>query len=192
MGADGGTVPTRAELVKTKKKLKKDDPKFVNEGKWTRCSLTQEPLCEPVVVCELGNLYNKEAVIQKHLLAEHKLPAFSHIRRLKDVREAKVKFSERKTESGCPFLSCPVTGVDANNKHRFVVTRDCGCVVSEKALKEIGGEVCVVCGSKCTGSPTVLYPPMEELDAIREELIIRIKASSKKVCWCFMGRKCHL
>ncbi len=34
---------------------------------WQHCHLTQEPLSRPVVACQLGRLYNKEAVIRKLL-----------------------------------------------------------------------------------------------------------------------------
>ena len=35
--------------------------------KWQHCHLTQQKLIKPIVACELGFLYNKEAIIEKLL-----------------------------------------------------------------------------------------------------------------------------
>lgn len=80
MGCDGGTIPTRGELVKEKKRDVKLDPKIGLDAKvsldprtlslglrnlldlrqqWKTCKLSSAPLKEPVVACELGRLYNK-------------------------------------------------------------------------------------------------------------------------------------
>ncbi len=51
MGNDGGSIPGRQELVKTKKhkrKLKKD---LVAKARATTCALSEEPLRKPVVAC---------------------------------------------------------------------------------------------------------------------------------------------
>lgn len=44
MGADGGTIPKRCELVKAKKKVEKVDKATKNATKWKNCQLTQAPL----------------------------------------------------------------------------------------------------------------------------------------------------
>ena len=67
MGADGGTIPTRCELVKTRQKPEQKDKDSVRIYKWQYCNLTQQPLVRPIVACELGKLYNKEAIIEKLL-----------------------------------------------------------------------------------------------------------------------------
>ena len=97
MGADGGTIPTRCELVKTRQKPEQKDKDSVRIYKWQYCNLTQQPLVRPIVACELGKLYNKEAIIEK--LLENKsgaqesgdklIPDASteHIKSLKDVKE---------------------------------------------------------------------------------------------------------
>ncbi|KNC75535.1 hypothetical protein SARC_11941 [Sphaeroforma arctica JP610] len=63
MGADGGTIPTRGELVKVKKKKVLLDKDYDLESKWLRCALSAQHLREPIVACPLGRLFNKEAVI---------------------------------------------------------------------------------------------------------------------------------
>lgn len=76
MGCDGGTIPRRDELVKTKKKAIKvrrlfsiisnekktllldltlQNPKDVEKAaKWNNCHLTQQPLQKPIVADLLG------------------------------------------------------------------------------------------------------------------------------------------
>lgn len=54
MGADGGTIPKRCELVKKKKKKEKVDKNVSNATRWRLCRLSQEPLKRPIVACRLG------------------------------------------------------------------------------------------------------------------------------------------
>jgi len=63
MGCDGGSIPTRCELVKTKVKTEVKNANELNRIKWFSCAISKEPLKEPIVTCLFGNLYNKEAVI---------------------------------------------------------------------------------------------------------------------------------
>ena len=58
------------------------------------CALSKEPLQKPVCICRLGNLYNKEVLIQK--LVENKMPksGFDHIRKIKDTREINLNEAE--------------------------------------------------------------------------------------------------
>ncbi|GAA6060354.1 hypothetical protein JCM10212_004538 [Sporobolomyces blumeae] len=95
MGNDGGSIPKRDDLVKTRKKRSREDDKDSVRQRWAFCALSKEPLRQPVVSCPLGKLYNKEAVIA-HLLNPPSASASSpygndgllvagHIRSLKDV-----------------------------------------------------------------------------------------------------------
>ena len=53
----------------------------------TTCAASSHPLKAPIVVCDLGYLYNKEDLIEKML--SKTLPAeLSHLRSLKDVCDA--------------------------------------------------------------------------------------------------------
>lgn len=54
MGADGGTIPKRCELVKNKKKKEKLDRSVANATRWRLCRLSQEPLKRPIVACRFG------------------------------------------------------------------------------------------------------------------------------------------
>lgn len=96
MGADGGSIPTREDLVKTKTKtvLNKDAVIQRRAILWRTCSMSGEPLSIPIVACKKGRLYNKESIL-KHLLALKKTgkndnshpesDVFDHIKSLKDV-----------------------------------------------------------------------------------------------------------
>lgn len=89
MGNDGGSIPHRAEMVKTKKKEEYKDNFEIARAKSRLCSMSKEPLRKPIAVCRMGLLYNKEEVVKR--LIEKSIPrAFRHIKKLKDIKEAKV------------------------------------------------------------------------------------------------------
>jgi hypothetical protein len=92
MGCDGGSIPRREELVKLKKKAEKADPTEVERIKWFTCAMSTERLKEPIVACELGHLYNKEAVIRA-LIEKNIDEKFSHIRSLKVCLGGEVAYS---------------------------------------------------------------------------------------------------
>jgi hypothetical protein len=165
MGADGGTIPTRCELVKTRKKPEQKDKDSVRIYKWQFCNLTQQPLVRPIVACELGRLYNKEAIIEK--LLENKsgsqengdklIPeaATDHIKSLKDVKELLLadnpdydrKSKEGSSVGGAGFLDrnispyiCPVAGLEMNGRFKFVFDWSTGKVYSERALKIVNND----------------------------------------------------
>jgi len=153
MGADGGTIPTRIELVKTKKKPEEKDKDSVRLYKWQHCALTQETLEKPVVACELGRMYNKEAIIEKLLNAKSEgtssEPDYvaNHIRNLKDVVELQLEpnpaFTGNKARVGDGGYNdsskaqwiCPLTSQEMNGRFPFVFDWSNGKVLSRKAYK---------------------------------------------------------
>jgi len=153
MGCDGGSIPTRCELVKVKKKTERADPLQMNRFRWTLCALSKEPLKSPVVCCPLGNLFNKEAVIT-HLLQKTMPEAFSYIKSLKDLipvnfapnplSDTMVAVQDGGQEAPAQFV-CPVTGVEVNGRYAFSLLRSCGCVLSERALREVPSTECLQC-----------------------------------------------
>ncbi|XP_006881717.1 PREDICTED: protein RTF2 homolog isoform X1 [Elephantulus edwardii] len=162
MGCDGGTIPKRHELVKGPKKVEKVDKDAELVAQWNYCTLSQEILRRPIVACELGRLYNKDAVIE-FLLDKSSdkalVKAASHIKSIKNVTELKLsdnpawegdkgntKGDKHDDLQRARFI-CPVVGLEMNGRHRFCFLRGCGCVFSERALKEIKAEVCHTCGA---------------------------------------------
>ncbi|KAM6319153.1 replication termination factor 2 isoform 2-T2 [Podargus strigoides] len=161
MGCDGGTIPKRHELVKGPRKVEKVDKTAELVARWYYCALSQEKLCRPIVACELGRLYNKDAVIEFLLdKSADKTPmeAASHIKSIKNVTELNLADNpawsgDKESKKGDKYddiqsarFICPVVGLEMNGRHRFCFLRNCGCVFSERALKEIKAEVCHKCG----------------------------------------------
>lgn len=89
IGADGGSIPTREDLVKVKKHQEKPEQKFLDRPRWFYCALSDDPLQTPIVVDELGNLLNKEAVIKALLDKSIASSSFKHIRNLKVRKDSK-------------------------------------------------------------------------------------------------------
>lgn len=81
MGCDGGSIPTRREQVKTKKKDERMDQESIARNKWLECSLSSQPLTEPIVSDKLGNLFNKSVLLEA--LLNNTLEGYDHIRSLK-------------------------------------------------------------------------------------------------------------
>lgn len=126
-----------------------------------------QPLREPVVCCELGSLYNKEAVLEA-LLAKAEKPLderFSHIRSMKDLHAVQLHKNTAYTASAtsvetaetgdapldAPY-QCPVTKLPFNGRHAFYLVRPTGHVVSERALSMMEFKACPV-------TETPLAPP---------------------------------
>ncbi|KAL1433686.1 hypothetical protein MTO96_012224 [Rhipicephalus appendiculatus] len=175
MGCDGGTIPRRDELVRTKQKPEQKDKDAEAVAKWKHCAITQEELRLPIVSCELGRLYNKEAVIEHLLSKDASCEAAKHIRSMKDIVELKPTenpgYKRRNADKGDEYVDlrasrfiCPVVGLEMNGKYRFCYLRQCGCVLSERALKEVKSEVCHKCAK-----------PFEE-----DDIVAKAEKKSKK------------
>ena len=54
MGGDGGSIPRRVELVRSRKKKETAEKIAVDAAKWKHCALSQQPLRQPIVACQLG------------------------------------------------------------------------------------------------------------------------------------------
>nr|XP_061814558.1 replication termination factor 2-like isoform X1 [Nerophis lumbriciformis] len=197
MGCDGGTIPKRHELVKGPKKVEKVDKNAELAAKWKYCALSQEKLKRPIVSCELGKLYNKDAIIEYLLDKSAERPntdAVTHIRGTKDIKELNLTDNpewegERRNTKGdryediyCGMFICPVVGLEMNGKHRFCYLKTCGCVFSDRALKEVKTEICHKCGDPFQKTDiVVLNGTKEEVDKLKENMEERrAKAKTKK------------
>lgn len=197
MGCDGGTIPKRHELVKGPKKVEKVDKNAELAAKWKYCALSQEKLKRPIVSCDLGRLYNKDAVIEYLLDKTAERPnaeAVAHIRGIKDIKELNLTDNpewegERRNTKGdryedihCGMFICPVVGLEMNGKHRFCYLQTCGCVFSDRALKEVKTEICHKCGDPFKEDDlVVLNGTKEEVEKLRAKMEERrSKAKAKK------------
>ncbi|XP_052869653.1 replication termination factor 2 isoform X2 [Anopheles cruzii] len=165
MGCDGGTIPRRDELVRLKKKPEQKDKNSERQFRWKHCALTQLRLQLPIVMCALGRLYSKQSVIEA-LLDKEKMPeSCSHIKSLKDIKNLNLTpnpaYDETKGDKSSPFV-CALIGLEMSGQFRFVALWTCGCVFSERALKEIKDKACSVCQIPFTDDDIVLLNGSEE------------------------------
>ncbi|KAL0128344.1 hypothetical protein PUN28_003554 [Cardiocondyla obscurior] len=191
MGCDGGTIPRRDELVRVKKKPEQKDKDAELAFKWRHCTIRQLPLQSPIVGCSLGRLYSKESVLEG-LLDRNTLPESAvHIKNLKDVKNLTLTpnpaFDGDKAEKGdgyndggkSPYI-CPVIGLEMNGKYKFCFLWSCGCVMSERALKEVKSALCHKCQQPFEETDIViLNAEGNDLDLMKERAGIR-KSNQKK------------
>ena len=195
MGCDGGTIPKRDELVRTKKRQAQCPKEVKNAAKWNHCHLSELPLQKPIVADLLGNLYNKEAVIES-LLDKSKYENFpEHIKGLKDIKELSLttnpSYESNKQENGdemnmankSPWI-CPITGIEMNGNFKFYFLHSCGCVFSDRAYRTIpsGASKCIKCEKSFGENDLVIINPSAE-DLITNQAKLRARkelAASKK------------
>ncbi|OON20252.1 hypothetical protein X801_03870 [Opisthorchis viverrini] len=187
MGGDGGSIPRRVELVKSKKKPEHADRRVANAALWRHCSLSHEPLRPPIVSCRLGRLYNKEAVINKLLNRSKLNNTADHVKKLKDVRELHLTVNAAYGETSDPLKDacgefyCPVTGLEMCGVHAFIFLWSCGCVFAKKALEVVHDNRCMQCGTPFTTSDVILLNPQteEEIAMAQKRLEEYVAANGK-------------
>ncbi|XP_034666393.1 replication termination factor 2 [Drosophila subobscura] len=195
MGCDGGTIPRRDELVRVKQKPEQKDKDAEREFRWLHCTLTQQRLQEPIVMCGMGRLYSKQSLIER-LLEKEKMPEMSvHVKSLKDIKTLQLTpnpaFTEEDKTEGlldtrhAPYI-CKLIGLEMSGKFRFVALWTCGCVVSERALKQIKGNsasTCPLCQTPYSVEDIVVLNGNEEdleLMKVKMEMRAAKRKSSKK------------
>ena len=159
MGNDGGSIPTRRELVKSSAAaLSTTQVKEIQteqqEHYWSNCALSHQRLCAPVVSDALGTLYNKDAVIDylldvgkeggevEKVELEKRGEAFKdRLRGLRDVVE--VLFHTEGLGSSQRWI-CPVTGKALGPGTRAAYLVPCGHAFGEAVFREMSGRVCLV------------------------------------------------
>lgn len=199
MGCDGGTIPTRDELVKTKKNPEQKDNDSVRIFKWQYCHLTQEKLVRPIISCGLGRLYNKEAIIKKLLKRknidcdqeEHVSENCSvdHIKSLKDVKELKLTdnpaFDQNKSgatlgdggyvDQHMSAFICPITGLEMNGSYSFLFDWSTGNVMSKRGYEMVKNDSTV---SICDENIVFLNP--EQNSEMLNLMVTEMKARRTK------------
>ncbi|KAG2668302.1 hypothetical protein I3760_15G154000 [Carya illinoinensis] len=183
-GGDGGATGAESRdcylNMYAERKPDKVDPNEQRLSKWTNCALSNEPLREPCVIDRLGNVFNKEALVEA--LLGKKLPKeFGYIKGLKDmitVRFSRVPGAAESDENagGRTLFQCPITGLEINGKYRFLALRNCGHVLSAKALKEVKSSACLVCHEEFQESDKIVINGSEEEVAVLRERMMEEKA----------------
>ncbi|RNA40280.1 RTF2 -like protein [Brachionus plicatilis] len=200
MGCDGGTIPRRDELVRTKKKKAVASKEVKAGARWNYCHLSQLPLQKPVVVDQLGNLYNKDKLIEYMLDRSKYENGPEYIKNLKDIKELNLtpnpSFDSNKQENGDESNTinktqwiCSITGLEMNGSFKFFCLFSCGCVFSERSYKSINPTSlkCIRCEKSYSENDLIiLNPTEEELDInlnkmkARKEAIAKSKAEKAK------------
>jgi len=208
MGNDGGSIPDRRDLVKSKPKAEQADKNNQMIAKWFFCALSKKPLKEPIVSDALGKLYNKEAIIE-YLLDKTAYgdgeKICGHIKSLKDVTTLKLTPNPSKSpidtdreivRPKAQFI-CPLTLKEMTGGVPFVYLATCGDVFSAAGLRAVSTstgssegstegeqELCPQCAKKFDRKKDVrtINPEPDEEGRMREAMIAAkaAKSSSKK------------
>ncbi|KNZ76140.1 UPF0549 like protein [Termitomyces sp. J132] len=185
MGNDGGSIPDRRDLVKSKPKAEQADKANQTRARWFFCALSKAK--EPVVSCALGKLYNKDSIIE-YLLDKSAYgdgeTICGHIRSLKDIKKLNLAPNSSRAPapdgSERPQFICPLTLREMNGLIPFVYVSSCGCVFSQAGLKTVTQtsddelSLCPQCGKKYSSSTDILQlNPSPEEEGRMCELMVR-------------------
>ncbi|GAB7349859.1 hypothetical protein MBLNU459_g0558t1 [Dothideomycetes sp. NU459] len=192
MGNDGGSIPTRRELVKeaarnpTATEIKETQHESQTYH-WSTDPISREPLRDPVVSDSNGKLYNKHSIIEYLLPSDDntidrtKADAILNgsVKSLKDVVE--VRFEANTTddsESKRSGWKCPITNEPLGPGSKAVYLVPCGHAFSGSAIKEVSGEKCLTCNESYAANDVIPILPVAATDIAR--LSLRAKTLREK------------
>lgn len=184
-GGDGGATGAESRScyleMYAEKKNDKVNPAEQEYAKWTRCHLSGQVLQLPVVVDELGNLYNKEALV--HAMLHKQLPKEqAYISSLKHIVQLLLEPNTQSSSSSAKPATdgtsagpsneaqfcCPISAVPWNGRYKFTVFRKTGHAVRSWGLHGAcdGAWECMGSACNCMGrfsqtfspKPTALLP----------------------------------
>jgi hypothetical protein len=199
MGNDGGSIPTRRELVKsaartpTVSEMKATALESLAHA-WTHDPLTSESLDMANVVSDWrGRLYNYETILKSLMPSDdaddnnnHTPPtlvntangewqeltfASTGIKSLRDV--VKLKFKRYKPAGETEIWACPMTLKELGPATKAVYLVPCGHVFSEVAIKTIQEDICPECSEKFKNDDVVPILPTEKSEV--ERLVKRME-----------------
>ncbi|KAL4930697.1 uncharacterized protein BDV17DRAFT_289544 [Aspergillus undulatus] len=194
MGNDGGSIPTRRELVREAARNPstaqlKETQRELQEHFWTTCPLSHNALQRPIVSDCAGNLYNKDAIL-KFLLPGDDVEGISskadceeilagRVKGLRDVVELKFEVDterEEHTNASAKLEKkegwiCPVTAKQLGPSVKSVYLVPCGHVFSEEAVRQLKGDKCLQCNESYTEDNVIPIIPTKEDD--KKKLIER-------------------
>ena len=141
-------------------------------------------------MCGLGRLYSKQNVIEQ-LLEKDKMPeSAKHIKNMKDIKQLSLTpnpaFTEEDKSEGlldtrhAPYI-CKLIGLEMTGKFRFIALWSCGCVMSERALKQIKSaqSVCPLCQNAFSVEDVIVLNGNEE-DVELAEAKMEMRAAKRK------------
>ncbi|KAF2841119.1 DUF602-domain-containing protein [Patellaria atrata CBS 101060] len=191
MGNDGGSIPTRRELVKeatrdpTTTELKASQHEQ-QEYYWSTDPLSNKPLAQPIVSDLLGQLYNKDSVIEFLLPSEEENVVKKteaeritrgSIRSLRDVVQVKFEVSpDEDVKNGLSTAGkfiCPITKKTLGPGSKTVYLVPCGHAFSASVIKEIAGEKCLQCNEPYAPNDIIPILPTDPTDIARLSLRVQ-------------------
>jgi hypothetical protein len=176
MGNDGGSIPTRRELVKNAARdpntseLKATQHEAQSHA-WSYCPLSNRPLAAPIVSDYAGTLYNKDAILEQLLPKDDNVPA-SVIKEKEDVLQGRVKGLRDVVEVKFTVVkegkdekkTCPITSKELGPTTKAVYLVPCGHAFSEVAIREVAGDTCVECNVPYTSENIIPILPIAKED----------------------------
>ncbi|KAL4900502.1 hypothetical protein BDW74DRAFT_92991 [Aspergillus multicolor] len=197
MGNDGGSIPTRRELVREAARAPttaqlKETQRELQTHFWTTCPLSHKPLQRPIVSDCAGNLYNKDAIL-KFLLPGEEIEGISskadceeilagRVKGLRDVVELEFEVDTEREgnaaangngETKSEGWICPVTAKQLGPSVKAVYIVPCGHVFSEEAVRQLKQDKCLQCNEPYTEENVIPILPTKEDD--KQRLIDRSK-----------------
>lgn len=189
MGNDGGSINKLKTLklnvdVKGQEYVAKDDNQveFKNSSIWKYCKLSNLPLELPIVSDYIGNLYNKEKILE-WLLCRDKLKEynsdqiqqFQHIKSIHDIVELNgLKMLPKKNNNKLKSKSfnnieCILSGsMFGETGLNYIV--NCGCVIPRKYFDMTNTKIntCPNCHKKADiEQETIIINPISNRDKIK-------------------------
>ncbi|KAH8899907.1 hypothetical protein GQ53DRAFT_740913 [Thozetella sp. PMI_491] len=196
MGNDGGSIPTRRELVKsaarnpTVSELKATALESLSHS-WAHDPLNSEPLdMENLVSDWQGRLYNYETILKALMPSDeadegadtpgaHELTfSATGIKSLRDVVKLKLKRYAPPGSKEKEIWACPVSLKELGPSTKSVYVVPCGHVFAEVAMKQIQEELCPECSEPFQSSDVIPILPTEKTEI--ERLAKRLEALRAK------------
>ena len=170
MGADGGSIATRQDILSdhtTKSKHNIQHAEDKEENLIKTCHLSTLPLYGngPIVGDSKGKLYIKEQILNYILGTKRDKanirPEFSHINLLKDILPVHIFWAVIDKVS---YIECPVT---KEIEKGYSYLRTCGCLVSNKVLREFkDNSKCPNCNQQFEDHDVVVLDPLNKKENI--------------------------
>ncbi|PGH21372.1 hypothetical protein AJ80_03289 [Polytolypa hystricis UAMH7299] len=196
MGNDGGSIPTRRELVKeaarnpSAAQLKETIREHL-EHYWSTCPLSHKELLTPIVSDSAGNLYNKDAVLQFLLPGENEEEISSkadceeilggRVKGLRDVVEVKFELEnseEKPRDKKKQRWICPITHKELGPNVKAVYIVPCGHTFSEEAVREMKSDKCLQCNESYV--PGNIIPILPTTETEKGRLVSRMQELNDK------------
>lgn len=190
MGGDGGVIAVKRRYLRgcaeNDERDKSQNLKDKQKQRARTCAQSSRVLSAPIVACRLGQLYNKEDLLNA-LIDKTLSSTCSHIRGLKDVREVHFTANPSYDAAGekegslLPLFVCPITMLEFNGMNHFVFLWSTGHVLSSKALHEVGSAALQSEYGPFAESDIIpLLPPEEDIPLLREKLLLKQKTGKKR------------